>query len=343
MMAPEALAEVAASRASAALTKRRVRKERFSIGGWPFQLIAPEDRPGEWLGRAFPVLDHHEKQNSADCHQLTAWDGTGREALPPWEPNDLVPLGVLERFSNEAIRCAVDIPTDSLIVCNFAQDWSLTCYPSIHDLPAWAKASPFRIILSWLCNRQGMQIVHGAAVALEGHAVLLAGPGGAGKSTTALACALAGLAYLGDDYCAIEPRTGQVHMVYRTAKLFKSSLDLIPSLFALIDNRDKIDMEKGVIFLRGDEVSLARSAKLSAILLPRVGNGSATTLYPATRADAVKAILPSTVGGLMGGTSVTPRLIMELVHSVPSFHLALGKDLKSVVDTVASLVAVPHA
>jgi hypothetical protein len=132
-----------------------------------------------------------------------------------------------------------------------------------------------------------------------------------------------------------------VHMVYRTAKIFKSSLDLIPSLVDWIDNRQQINTEKGVIFLRGDDVSLARSAELSAILLPRVGNGSAATMYRATRADAINAILPSTVGGLMGGTSVTPRLIMELVRSIPAFHLVLGTNLRTVVDAVASLLAVP--
>jgi hypothetical protein len=46
--------------------------------------------------------------------------------------------------------------------------------------------------------------------------------------------------------------------------------------------------------------------------------------------------LPSTIVGLVGGTSASPRLIMELVRSVPAFHLALGTDLEMLTDTVAS-------
>jgi hypothetical protein len=38
----------------------------------------------------------------------------------------------------------------------------------------------------------------------------------------------------------------------------------------------------------------------------------------------------------MGGTAITPRLIMELVRSVPAYHLALGTDINSAADTIAS-------
>jgi hypothetical protein len=245
-------------------------------------------------------------------------------------------LGVVGNHSNDAVRCAIDIPTKSVAVYDPARNTSHTWYPSIPDLPAWAKASPFRVVLSWLCNLHHMQIVHGAAIAIDGRAALLAGMGGAGKSTTALACMLAGFDYLGDDYCAVEPAAGKVHMVYRTAKLSRATLDMLPALVDVIENRDRIDEEKGVIFCQGEDMRLARSAELSAILLPCVGAGSSTVLCPATRDEAMRAILPSTIVGLMGGTSVTPRLIMELVRSVPAFHLALGTDLETVTDAVAS-------
>jgi hypothetical protein len=39
---------------------------------------------------------------------------------------------------------------------------------------------------------------------------------------------------------------------------------------------------------------------------------------------------------LMGGTSVTPRLIMQLTQSVPAFHLSLGTDLAGLTDTIAA-------
>ncbi|WP_157100120.1 hypothetical protein [Rhodoplanes sp. Z2-YC6860] len=182
-----------------------------------------------------------------------------------------------------------------------------------------------------------MQIVHGAAVAINGRAMLLAGNGGAGKSTTALACALAGFEYLGDDYCAVEPKAGKVHLVYRTAKAFPRTLALLPSLEDRVDNLDRIAVEKGVMFLSPNDVKLRPSADLTAILLPRVSeDGGPPRLVPASRDETIKAVLPSTVGGLMGGTSVTPRLILELVRSVPAYHLLLSPDINAVTDAVAT-------
>jgi hypothetical protein len=329
-----AFADAVAERAQAALSRGPTRTQDFAIGPLGLQLTGPAGRPNDWMGRAFLPAPP-----GITAHRLTVWGGTDAASLPPppsWDAQAIDPLGVVGSHSNDTVRCAIDIHTDSLIVSDFARGCSHTWYPGIASLPPWAKASPFRVPLSWLCNRHQMQIVHGAAVARDGRAVLLAGDGGSGKSTTALACALADFDYLGDDYCAVEPAAGKVHMVYRTAKLFKSTLALLPSMLEHIENRDRIDSEKGVAFLEPAHVRLAASAQLCAILLPRVGDAHAPMIRPARRDAVIKAILPSTIGGLMGGTAVTPRLILQLAHSVPAWHLALRPDTAAVVDAVAT-------
>jgi hypothetical protein len=339
MTPAETFAQEVARRASAALSGTKTRCDTFSIGAARFRLIAPDCAADQSLGSAFPRAPDGPAHSVSDAHQAVVWDGIDQDSLPPerpWSPTAHEPLGVVATYSNEAVRCAFDIHTSSLIIYNFARNTSHTWVPSIRALPAWAKASPLRIIVSWLCNRHGMQIVHGAAVAIDGRAVLLAGAGGSGKSTTALACALAGMDYLGDDYCAVEPAAGKIHMVYRTAKVTSSTIAMLPALEKWIFNRNRLDAEKGVIFFGANGPRLARSAGLAAILLPRVDSGFRSSLRPATRDDAIRAILPSTVGGLMGGTAITPRLIMELVRSVPAYHLALGTDINSAADTIAS-------
>ena len=70
-------------------------------------------------------------------------------------------------------------------------------------LPRWETAAPLRTLLRWAL-RSGLHLVHAAAVVGARGAALLAGASGAGKSTTALAAAQAGLGYVGDDYCAVE-------------------------------------------------------------------------------------------------------------------------------------------
>jgi hypothetical protein len=335
-MTGESFAKAVATQAKSALSQRPKRTEAFAIGTLGFQLTAPIETT-EWMGRAFPVGS--EVDRLCMSHHLVAWDGTGAEAIPPeppWHEDELKPLGLAACHSNENLRCAIDGPIVSLIVSDFSSGTSYTWYPSITALPGWAKASPFRVPLSWLCNRHQMQIVHAAAVGVEGRAVLLVGDGGSGKSTTALACALAGFDYLGDDYCAFEPATGKVHMVYRTAKMFRPTLDLLPAIADLVENRDRVDLEKGIAFLDPSHIKLARSANLSAILLPRVGDATGPIVHPASREQVIKAVLPSTVCGLMGGTSATPRFIMQLVQSVPAYHLILRPDMGAVVEAVAA-------
>lgn len=272
---------------------------------------------------------------------MFAWDGTGATAGPPcrpWGETGHEPLGVVADYSDERIRCAFDVHTSSLIVFDRERRCSYTWYPDIASLPTWAKASPFRIPLSWLLNQHGIQMVHGAAVSIGGSAVLLAGAGGAGKSTTALACALAGMGYLGDDYCAVDPERRTVHMVYRTAKALPGTLGMLPRLNQWVVNADKIAEEKGIIFFAADDLALVHSADLTAILLPRLSNDGRTHVAAAARADAMRALLPSTIGGLMGGTDFTPKALLKLVQDVPAYTIGLGTDLAAIIDAVSSTI-----
>jgi hypothetical protein len=269
------------------------------------------------------------------------WDGTEEDKLPPnppWDSTDHTQFGLIGGFSDRPIRCAFDTGTNSLTVYNFADDVSYTWFPSIAGLSTWVTAIPFRTALSWHCNVHDMQLVHGAAVALGGKAVLLAGKGGSGKTTTVLASALAGLGYIGDDYCAVEPGKAMVHMVYRTAKVWRPTLDLLPALQPLIVNPHELPDKKGIMFFEDKDLTLVRSAELSAILLPRLGTERGTRAFPATHADAIRAILPSTILGLLGGTAETPRLIMQLAQSVPVFHVELGTDLNAATEAIARLL-----
>ena len=75
---------------------------------------------------------------------------------------------------------------------------------SSERLSLYERGKPFRVLLSvWLHDR-GVQVVHAALVARGDRGVLLPGRGGAGKTTSALTCLLAGFRYLGDDYVGLE-------------------------------------------------------------------------------------------------------------------------------------------
>jgi hypothetical protein len=63
-------------------------------------------------------------------------------------------------------------------------------------------------VLPWAALLQGRELLHAAAVRIDGRAIVLAGPSGAGKTSLAVRLVLAGAALMSDDVLAVEARGG---------------------------------------------------------------------------------------------------------------------------------------
>jgi hypothetical protein len=88
----------------------------------------------------------------------------------------------------------------------------LLCVPDQPRSRSWERflvgqVLPFAALLS------GLEIFHASAVTLDGSAIALAGPSGAGKTSVALALCELGASFLADDVLALEP-TGEVLMAH---------------------------------------------------------------------------------------------------------------------------------
>ena len=98
-------------------------------------------------------------------------------------------------------------------------------------MPAWEPSAPFRNLFHWALGDSGLAFAHAAAVGTAAGGILLAGRGGAGKSTTAMACVHAGWRYVADDYCVLDvsghPST---HTLYGSAKISPWALARLPEL-----------------------------------------------------------------------------------------------------------------
>ena len=280
-----------------------------------------------------------EQQRSGN----TSADGLGRIAPaalppePPWASTDYTPLGVVDAFRTTRYAApSTSKPTRSL--CTTRPRIRPSLVPEYRRAPGMGNGRPSPVPLVVALQPAGHADGSRRRSVYRWKAVLLAGKGGSGKSTTALACALAGFGYLGDDYCAVDPRDRSIHMVYRSAKIFPPAVEMLPALKPRIVSRGQLPLEKDIVVFDDSDVRLVRSATLSAILLPRVGTERVSTIYPAARAEATKAILPTTFMQLMGGTPVTAGLIMQLTRDVPAFHLELGTDLETVTDAIVGLL-----
>jgi hypothetical protein len=204
------------------------------------------------------------------------------------------------------------------------------------------------LLFRWFVSR-GVLPVHSAAVAHGDVGLLLCGPGGSGKSTSSLAASLAGMSFLGDDYMLLaEDAAGGfvAHSIYAAAWLDPDHSRRLPAVAAqplggAIGEERKRPFDTARA-LRG---RLAPSMRVSALLLPRVGVGSATVWRPAGKGETLRRLATDAV--LRGQWFAPPRWAMatltRLVAAVPCYWLELGSDIEQVGRALADGFKPPEA
>ncbi len=212
--------------------------------------------------------------------------------------------------------------------------------PSIATLPSEWQASPLRSALHWWLRARGLQLMHVAAVADDRGAVLVAGKGGSGKSTTALTCLLGGLRFLGDDFCAVGlGPSPTVYSLYASAKVHGPNLARLPELSRAVANPGRPDNEKAVLLFAGEEWPLAAQMPVVAIVAPQVCARPASTFERVSGAIGLATLAPSTVLQLTGSGGDALRTMAALARAVPSYSLKLGADRAGVVEAVRGIIA----
>ncbi len=204
-------------------------------------------------------------------------------------------------------------------------------FASASAVPPTERAKPLaRLLAPWLRDH-GRQIVHAAMVADGAAGVLVAGRGGAGKSTVALAAGLAGLGYVGDDVVVLEETrsAGFVgHSLYASCFIGRSHVErftaLPSSARGVLDAaRDKVVLQLAHV-LPGGAVP---AAPVRALLLPRVTAATAGTLRPASVPEALRALAPSSLLAHPGQGQAELDRLERLVRAVPRWWLDLGGDV----------------
>ena len=213
-------------------------------------------------------------------------------------------------------------------------------FRSADGLPYWAKASPMRNLLHWWLESRGCQLVHGAAVGIDGEGVLITGRGGLGKSTTALACLHAGLQYLADDFLAVEPgNPPRVHSLYSTGKLDWAQMAHFPGFSGLARNHGSPLGDKAVLYLYPAFADhIAPSLALKAILTTRITDRRESAFAPIGRPLLERAAGFSTMTLLPHANRGTMEFIERLIASLPGLQLDLGSDFKAIPAAIEGLL-----
>jgi len=116
---------------------------------------------------------------------------------------------------------------------------------------------------------RGLLPLHGSAVEIDGRAVLLCGPAGAGKSTLAAGLTLHGGKLISDDLSVVSASVGQRPELY----LGRPSIRLFPAVAEWLDpdaaHRPHPVDRKGKVLLRPARVDALHSVPLDTIVLLR--------------------------------------------------------------------------
>jgi hypothetical protein len=189
------------------------------------------------------------------------------------------------------------------------------------------------VLAAWLASR-GVQLLHVAAVGNASGAALLVGAGGAGKSTSALACARRGLGFLGDDLCVVDAtESPTVHALYATAKMTPESetrLNFSPGV-----SIGRTDKGKRAVAL-GDEVSLLPSAPIKAIISLNTSSSAALTPTRLSTTEVLRILAPTALQAAIGPRELGQwlRTAASLARVTPGYRIDIGWDL----DAVAGLI-----
>jgi hypothetical protein len=197
--------------------------------------------------------------------------------------------------------------------------------PSAAGLHWWERAAPLRPLLRWSLAGPGRTLVHGGTVGRDGQGVLLAGAGGAGKTSTTLAAVLAGLQTAGDDYVGLDVRGAPTaHAIYGGAKAAAPTLDLLPALRGAVRSEVIGEGEKYEVDIAGAwPERWAPELALRAVVIPALLPGGDTRVAPASGGEALLALAPSSVTQLPGDRGSLATMA-ALARAVPSFRLELG-------------------
>ena len=142
--------------------------------------------------------------------------------------------------------------------------------------------------------------------------------------------------FAGDDYCLADPRTGYLYSLYNSSKL-KGTEDLkrLPDLAGLSRNLDSFQnggFGKAIYFL-SDIWSdrLSSGFPLRAIMLPSVTGSVDSSLELCSPADALMAMMPSTVAQLPAADQSDSDRIAALIERLPAYRLYLGSDIRQTI------------
>ena len=182
--------------------------------------------------------------------------------------------------------------------------------------------------------------MHAATLGHAGFGVLIAGPGGAGKSGTTLAGLASGLSTVGDDYILLDQEGAPTALpLYRYLKQDPAGITRIPGLAerlcgARLNWQGKYEFDPETIF----PGCLVDRLSLRAILLPSIAGGRHSRLERVSRSEAVQLLARDATQQLPMGGPESVLFFGGLTASLPVYRLYLSLHPAEIAAVVAQTI-----
>ena len=302
--------------------------QEFSLHGSIFRLRCAGEVVAQKLSRALQHLAI--APTGGPSLTIDCWDATSAGLtleLPQWPEHLFTNRGEILGLDGAELRIAYFNWLRLLNAYFPARGRAYYCLGNATPFPQQQAGSPAIAIFNWWCGSLGRQLVHAAAVGTEQGAVLIAGHGGAGKSTLAFSTFGTELRYLSDDYCVLEPgNPTSVVALYQSGKLTETSLRLLPNLPPSMAASARTDTEKILFFAQESFPGrLLPTAPMRAIVLSDLSSQE-TSLTPIALREIMPTLGESTLRQLAGGGRAEFLRIMKLCQGIPTFRLRHGAD-----------------
>lgn len=320
-----------------------LRERHLRIAGQPVHLRVLGPEFAKEVAAPFEHLDGNGAMERVPSLRIDVWHEEEHGISPERDPgivSSLGPYGTMTASKDG--RFVAEHRPHSAVWLDRQAGHIVAWFSSSERRQLDERARPFHRMLAVAMSDRGVQFAHAGLVAAEGKGALLVGRGGSGKSTSALACLIEGMDFLGDDFVGVSAEDSRHvgHSLYRSAVLGLDHTDQYPMLRAASRPGHHTYETKSLVDLGGLEAGrFIPEVEIRAILLPRIVGTADTHVRAASARDSLVAIAPSSLLLVPGAHTRALERLAALTTEVPSFWLELGRDLGGIAPRVHELLA----
>jgi hypothetical protein len=336
----EFLSRMLEAQASAEALAGGAVRRRFLIAGNDIELSLAHSALAELFCNALAHLEIPATDEPNFTFHI--WDQASSAIGPPlpcWSRRELLGHGEITALidTERYLQVAGDI---SIIAAHRISRKAVVWLRSLGEVQEWERAAPLLTLINWWASGFNYFNVHAASVGRPDGGVLIVGPGGVGKSHTAIACLDSELFYVSDDHCLLgtEGRPSSAS-VYSTAKLFASDLHRFPLLQQTEKEAFRTQEGKAVFYMNDIAPDrLCSGFPVRAVLLPHPSGRRDTQIMPAPASAALLFLGPDNVLRWPSVGRTAFGRFASALRSLPCFRLEAGTDLSQIPKAIASLL-----